>query len=299
MQLASLLDARTITVERRVLNKEQVYQNLVELICHHYKLPYCGSKLLERIYQREHEAPTSYPTGIAIPHVRMDDFSDTVIGMTFLQNPIEINGIMVSLVVLIITDKSSSKLYLNMVAALLGISSNPEQMAQLHNQADGHGILHLFKKLNIDVKMEISVADIMVKEPVSVNPEALLSEFSALISENDISMIPVTDAAGKYLGEVSILRFLKVGVPDYLMMIGNLQFLKSYEPLENLFQRLDVTKVREIMATDAKVLIPEASVVEAVFEMINNNKRVLSVVKDGRLVGVISAMDIFRKIIQS
>lgn len=297
MHLASFLDSRLIQFEHRILSKDQVYQNLVETICRHHKLPFCGRELLDEVFKREEQSSTAYPTGIAIPHVRMEGFDDTLIAITFLQNPIRSNGTEVSWVVLIITDKSSSKTYLNIVAALLGISKNKELMSSLFAQNDGHGVVQTIKKAGIEVKKDLTIADIMVSNPVSIRPEELLSRLSQLMSEKEISMVPVTDAENNYLGEVNILNFLRVGVPDYLMMLDNLNFLLSFEPLEKLFETQDVMKVGEIMVVDEHIISPEASIVEAVVEMIRHHKRYLSVVLEGKLVGVVTAQDIFRKVI--
>ncbi len=69
-----------------------------------------------------------------------------------------------------------------------------------------------------------------------------------------------------YLGEVNILDLLKVGIPDYLMMLDNLNFLMSFEPLEKLFENENEIKVSEIMSRDEIYLRPEASIIEAVLK---------------------------------
>lgn len=299
MQLVNFLNASDISVESRILNKTQIYEHLVENICRHHPLPTCGKELLELILKRDAEATTAYSTGIAIPHVRMEGFSDTVVAMTFLQNPVDFQGIRVNWVVLIVTDKSSSKIYLNIVSALLGISKDKDAFASLASAQDGHAALHLLHKMEVEVKKDLSIADIMIKNPVRIGPEALLNELSVLMNTRDISAIPVVDSTDNYLGEVNILNFLGVGVPNYLMMIDNLNFLLSFEPLEHLFEKLDVVHVSEIMNKDDIYLNPEASIIEAVRMMIQTKKRLLSVVDKGKLVGVVTAMDVFRKVIQA
>ncbi len=299
MQLVNFLNPSDISIESRVLSKTQVYEQLVENICRHHPLPTCGKELLDLIVKRDAESSPAYKTGIAIPHIRMDGFEDTVVAMMFLQNPIDYDGIKVNWVVLIVTDKSSSRIYLNMVAALLGLSKDTAAMAVLASSADGHAVIHHLKQLKVEVKKDLCIADIMIKNPVSIHPDAYLCEFSTLMSGKEYSVLPVADENSNYLGEVSILGFLSVGVPNYLMMIDNLNFLLSYEPLEHLFEKLDKVQVKEIMSKDEKVLKPEASIIEAVREMIVLNKRSLAVVDKGKLVGLVTAMDIFRKVIKA
>jgi len=299
MFLSNLLDSRAIIHERRILSKEQVYRLLVEKICKHHRLPICGEALTQLILERDQISSTAYASGISIPHIRMENFQDTVIGMAFLQNPLDYDGIKVHWVCLVISDKSSSKLYLNLVAALLKLSKDQDLVSRFKN-SDASTVIHEINKLQIRLKQEVTIADIMVTDVVSISPDALLSELSDKFCHRNLSYIPVTDENGRYLGNVNILRLLKVGVPDYLMMLDNISFLRSYEPLEKLFEQEDVLTVGEIMDKEEEYLTPETSIPEAVFEMIQHHKRFFSVVnKDGMLVGVVTAMDIFRKVIKA
>jgi len=297
MLLASFLEAHNILFENRVLTKEQVYKQLVDRLCSQYKLPVCGSKLLELIFQREEEVSSAYPTGIAIPHIRMDGLNDTLIAMTFLQNPLDYNGIKVSWVVLILTDKTSSKTYLNIVAALLKLSKDKEAMAALTSAGDGYSVIQYLKRKEVEVKKDVTVADIMVQNPIAVLPQNSLRELINLMGTHRVAGMPVVDETGKYIGEVNVLNLLKVGVPNYVMMLDNLSFLASYEPLENLFGKQDILFVKDIMTTGDVFIRPESSIIEAVFLMFSQNKRYLSVVKDEKLVGLVTAMDILIKVI--
>jgi len=299
--LANFLDARTIHFEPRILPREEVYLHIIKRLCqkHHYGDQSCIQPTLEAILKRERESSLTYPTGIAIPHIRMEGLADTLIGMTFLQNPLDYDGIEVSWVVLILTDKSSSKIYLNIVAALLKLSQDKELVAQLHALPDGQAVIHRLQQLGIVVGSDISIRDIMISDPVKITPNATLGELDSLINEHKLSMIPVANANNRYLGEVNILDVLKVGVPDYLMMMDNLAFLRSFEPLESLFEQEDKLKVEQIMKRDRKTLSPDASIVEAVYQMIQNRQRYYCVVEKGFLVGVVTAMDIFRKVIKA
>jgi len=299
MLLASYLDARNILCEQRVLSKQQVYQQLVENICHHHPLPVSGKELLELVLKRDEETPTAYSTGIAIPHIRMDGFDDTVVAMAFLQNPLDYDGRKIFWVVLIITNKSSSKLYLNMVAALLKLSKDASAMATLTSIHEGHGIIQYLKRMQIEVKKDLTVADIMITNSVSITPDAKICELSRLMGEHHVAGMPVVDKDMRYLGEVDVLNLLKVGIPDYMMMMDHVGFLSSYEPLEQLFDQENQITVGEIMVSGDKILSPTDSVIEAVLQMLQHKKRFFSIVEKGKLVGILTAMDVFKKVIQA
>jgi len=299
--LSDFLDPRTILMESRILTREQVYENMMRKLCetHKHDLPICGMPLLEKILERDREASTAYPSGIAIPHIRLDGFQDTLISLCFMQNPLDFDGTMVSWVALIITDKSSSRLYLNIVAELLGLSKNQALMERLLRERDGVGIKHVIAKEGIRVSKDIFLSDIMISDPVVVHPDTTLKELNALMNTHNIAGFPVVDEKGRFKGDVNILNLLKVGVPDYLLMLENLAFLQSYEPLEKIFEQEESILVKDLMDKDVITLNSNASIIEAVYEMILHKKRYFSVVDQGQLKGVITAMDIFRKVIKA
>jgi len=82
-------------------------------------------------------------------------------------------------------------------------------------------------------------------------------------------------------------------------MLENLAFLQSYEPLEKIFEQEESILVKDLMDKDVITLNSNASIIEAVYEMILHKKRYFSVVDQGQLKGVITAMDIFRKVIKA
>lgn len=299
MQLASLLDARTLFVEPQPKTREEIYNEMVMRICKVNPLPTCGPKLVDLVIQRDQESSIAYPTGLAIPHVRMEGLNDTVLSICVLNHPIDYEGTLISIIVLIITDKSASRIYLNLVAALLKTSKDQAIMTQLTSCRDGHELLATIKKLEIMVKENIAVQDIMTPNPVTISPEAKLRELGAVMNEHDLAVLPVIDPQNNYLGEVGVINLLKVGVPDYLMMIDNLNFLSTFEPLEHLFEKEDVVTVREIMYDNHVVLSPTTSIIEAVTLMIRYKCRFFSVVENGKLMGILTAMDIFSKVFKA
>lgn len=299
MLLSSYLDSKTIFFESQPKSRVEIYQDMAARICKHYRLPDCGERLVDMILARDAQSTTAYPTGIALPHVRMDGFDDTLISICFLAHPIDYDGIPVSVIVLFITEKTASRIYLNIVSALLKLSKNQEAMKELSQQKDGTALIAALKRLGITIKDNLTISDIMDINPVSVLPDAKLRDLTTVMSEHNQAYLPVVDERKRYLGEVDILCLLKVGVPDYLMMIDNLNFLSSYEPLENLFEQEDLLQVADIMRKGERTLRPDSSIIEAAHEMIQNKKRHYSIVQDGQLVGVVSAMDIFKKIIRA
>ncbi|HOV17060.1 MAG TPA: PTS sugar transporter subunit IIA [Candidatus Cloacimonadota bacterium] len=299
MKLISLLDPKLIYFEEDDLPKHEIYRYMVDKICKFYKLPQCGKELYELILKRDAEAPTVYPNGLDIPHVRLDNFNDTLICICIPRRPITDNGQTIRLICLILTDKTSAKLYLNIVSAIVRASKSEDFFTKLLNQKDGNEVYNILKELNLAVKEDLTVKDIMTVEPIVIKETATLKEMGDLLSGHNITNLPVINEAGYFVGEVNILQYLKVGLPDYLMMLDNLLFLKSYEPFETLYEQEEKVLVKTIMTKPEHVLNPDNSIIEAVFKMLQTNRRFFTVVQEGKVAGTITAMDIFRKVVRS
>jgi PTS system nitrogen regulatory IIA component len=299
MQLISLLNSKLIYFDEHSETKIDALKIMVEKICKHFQLPRCCENLTELLMKREQESSTVYPTGLAIPHVRMENFNDTVIGISIPRKPIFENGQQIKILIVIITDKSSTKLYLNIVAALMRMSRDENALAEILSQKDGHEVYNILKKEDYTVKEDLTIKDIMCAEPVTIQETATIKELAEIMSRHDFKSIPVVNEQNDFVGEVNILNYLKVGVPDHLMMMTNLKFLHSYEPFENLFKQEEQVLIKDIMTPPELTLYPDNSVIEAVFKMIQNNRRFFTVTENRKVVGTITAMDIFRKVVRS
>jgi mannitol/fructose-specific phosphotransferase system IIA component (Ntr-type) len=299
MQLISLLDPKLIYFDEHSETKVDALKILVERICKKYQLPDCCENLSNLLKKREEESSTTYPTGLAIPHIRKDNFNDTVIGVCIPRKPIFDNGQQVKIIFLIITDKTSSKLYLNVVAAVMLMSKDEAVMKQILSQSDGHDVFNILKKENYSVKEDLTIKDIMTPNPFTIRETATIKELSAIIFKHNIKSLPVVNEQNDFIGEVNILNYLKIGVPDHLMMMTNLKFLHSYEPFENLFEHEEKVLIKDIMSPPELTLYPDNSIIEAVFKMIQNKKLFFTVTENRKVVGILTAMDIFRKVVKS
>ncbi len=299
MLLANYLDAKAVLFVDHAANKEEIYHQMVSRLHGSADFRISTTELLKLILARDAESSTAYPTGIAIPHIRIEGIDDTLVSVCMLKDPLDYDGIDVTVIVLMITEKTASRLYLNLVSAFIQLSKDTLAMQELKRQKDAHQLISAIKRLGITIKASLHISDIMNCTPITIGPDKTLKELSDVLSNHGLTYLPVVDDEGKYLGEVDILNLLKVGVPDYLMMLDHLSFLDSYEPLENLLEQEDRMLVADIMRTDQEFLSPDSSIIEAAHEMIQGNKRYYSVVQNNVLAGVISATDIFTKVVRA
>ncbi|MFQ5943888.1 MAG: CBS domain-containing protein [Anaerolineales bacterium] len=137
----------------------------------------------------------------------------------------------------------------------------------------------------------------MKREVVSISPDATLREVAALILEKRVGTLPVVDDEGTVVGVVSITEIVKMFLPDFVTIMDEIDFVHDYGDLENASaedrQRAKMLHVFDIME-EAIAMEEDAGLVHALSVMEKHNLRDLIVIREGRLVGIASQVDIGR-----
>jgi PTS system nitrogen regulatory IIA component len=298
MQFSSLLDTKLIYFEENLKSKDQILASMVNKICSHSKQLDCYESIYNKVIAREKESSTVYPSGIAVPHIRMEGYNDTVICICIPRHPVRQDNIDIKLFMLIITDNNSAKSYLGIVAAIMKMSKDKAFMDKLLLEKDGNDVYQMFINADMRVRQEVIIQDIMTTDPVVVRDTATLKEMGDLLGQHNITYLPVVDAHGNHVGDVNILQYLQVGVPDFLLRMENLDFLRSFENFEHLYEKESTVLVKDIMSKADIITYPTSAVIKVVFAMIQNKSRAVTVIDKKKVVGIVTAMDIFRKVVR-
>jgi CBS domain-containing protein len=135
-----------------------------------------------------------------------------------------------------------------------------------------------------------TAGDLMSQNPVSIREDATLAEAVALFVDKGISAAPVIDEAGLPHGVIS-----RADILIHERELASRRQAVAAAP--GLSAKQDATRVRDVMTPVLFSLRVDAPAVKAVQEMVALNVHRLFVVdEDGSLVGVISALDIVRKL---
>jgi CBS domain-containing protein len=144
----------------------------------------------------------------------------------------------------------------------------------------------------------MKAADIMVKEVVTVGPEALVKEIAALMLERRISGLPVVDGGGQILGVVSegdLIR--RPEIETDRVKLGWLRLLVSDEARARDFVKHHGRTAREVMTQPAITVAADAPLAEIVRLMERHRVKRLPVVERGKLAGVVTRTDLLRALV--
>lgn len=135
----------------------------------------------------------------------------------------------------------------------------------------------------------MNASDVMVRNVITIGPKGLVSEAAKLLSENDISAIPVVDEQGDVVGiisEADLIRREEVGTEK-----KHHWWVEAVLPatkLANEFAKSHGMKVEEVMSkhvVSAKADTPLAEIANLLER--NRIKRV-PIIEQGKIVGIVS-----------
>jgi CBS domain-containing protein len=141
----------------------------------------------------------------------------------------------------------------------------------------------------------MQASDVMVRDVITVGPDTAIEQAVKLLAEHDISALPVVSEHGLLVGIVSeadLMRRSEIGTERHRPWW--LESVTAASALAADFTKAHGTKVREVMAGDVVAVGEDTSLAEiaALFER-RRIKRV-PVLKDGRLVGIVSRSNLIQ-----
>lgn len=129
---------------------------------------------------------------------------------------------------------------------------------------------------------DLRVEEIMTKEVITIDKEASLQELVEMFNEHHKHGFPVTHE-GKLVGIVSKIDLLKT-------------FSQGEALSRGAWSKIFATHVKDILTAHPKTISPEAHTTAALDKMLDNDLRLLPVVKEDKLAGILSYTDIAKHV---
>lgn len=137
---------------------------------------------------------------------------------------------------------------------------------------------------------------------VMIESTATLLQAAKLLTEKRVGTLPVTDKKGKMVGLTSMRAIVEMFLPDFLALLGNVDFVKDFGALRELSQedieKADSLTVAEFMGEPVEV-DESCSLVRALSIMSKHRMPDLTVTRDGKPVGIVSRVDVGRAFLEN
>jgi CBS domain-containing protein len=137
--------------------------------------------------------------------------------------------------------------------------------------------------------------DVMVRDLVTVGPDADVTDAVNLLSEHDISALPVVDEDGDLIGilsEADLLEREALGAEHHRPWW--IETLMPASTLAEEFAKAHGKKVSELMSTDVVAADENTPVSEIAALLERHRIKRIPIVRDGKLVGVVSRSNLIQ-----
>jgi CBS domain-containing protein len=144
-----------------------------------------------------------------------------------------------------------------------------------------------------------TVADIMERDPIAVGRDDDVESVIRVLREHELPGVPVVDGSGTLVGIITendlILRDEEADLhlPHHLDIMGGVIYLESMKHFEERIKKAFASNAEDMMTPDPTTITPDAPVEDAAKLIAEHKHNRLPVVDDdGRLVGVVTRLDV-------
>ncbi|MDO0822697.1 CBS domain-containing protein [Desulfosporosinus nitroreducens] len=147
----------------------------------------------------------------------------------------------------------------------------------------------------------MKVMDVMQTNVITIQMDLEIKEIAKILYDNKISGAPVVDSAGNLVGIVSegdlLHKETNPQIPGVFGILGALIYYRGVKQYESDLKKLIAVQASEIMTPNVVKISKEASIEEAASLMVSKKIKRLPVVENGKIIGIVTRMDIIKTLI--
>ena len=149
---------------------------------------------------------------------------------------------------------------------------------------------------------EKTARDIMTPDPVTVSPEASVTDAAHLMVDRSVGALPVVEE-GKLVGLVTegdlIHRDVKLRYPTYIQLLdGFIMYPPSTSRFERELKKAVAATVGDVMTAEPVTVQASASIEDVATLLVERDVSRVPVLDDDKLVGIVTKSDVLRSMIE-
>jgi CBS domain-containing protein len=143
-----------------------------------------------------------------------------------------------------------------------------------------------------------TVSEIMDSSPETVTPDTDVEAVIAVLRENELPGVPVVNEGGRLVGIVTETDLVlpdddgDLHLPHYVNIFGGTVFIEPLKRFEDKLRKAFASTAADMMTEHPTTVTPETTVDEAAGIIHETGHNRLPVVEHGRLVGVVTRVDV-------
>ncbi len=146
--------------------------------------------------------------------------------------------------------------------------------------------------------MATFVRDIMETDLPAIHPADTVEKVIRTMREHELPAVPVVNDGGRCVGIITEADLVISGedadlhIPHYIELFGGVVFLEPLRHFEERLRKAFSSTAEDLMTADPVTIAPDATIAEAARVIAERKHNRLPVVEHGRLVGVVTRVDV-------
>ncbi|VGO20619.1 PTS sugar transporter subunit IIA [Pontiella sulfatireligans] len=244
--------------------------------------------IMQALIAREAQRTTAMGEGIAFPHARLPQLKQALFAVATFEEPVMFEEFPVQIICLILVPTSDPSVSLKIMAQFSRLLMEQGVKEQVLNASDPAGLRNIFKAHNPRIDKPILARDIMRPPRFSVLDTDSVATCSHLMSVNNLQAVPVLNDRREVLGEITVERLFRYGLPEFFSNLKSVSFIAEFDPFEKYFDDESDIKAGDMMEPSARIVPMDYTIMEIVFDLaIQNYLKLYVTDQDGRWIGAI------------
>lgn len=305
MNLINFLHPKCILTHVTVSSPEELIHLQAEAI--HTQLATRGAvgislpELEQKLLAREMQESTGLGNGIAVPHTRIPAFSHIGLSIAVLDTPLEFKAIdhqPIQISSMVVAPSEYPNLVMKIWSTLAKLLNDPAVKSFFMHADSATQLMSYLHSKELKLNLDLSASDLMFKPALTFSQNLQVSEATAQMYQHKEQCVAVLDDEGCFLGEVTSDAIFKYGMPEFFKQLQSVSFLRHFNPLEKYFAHENTLSVKDILSSDCATIMPDATLIEVLFQIsVKNHMKLYVVNKQGLLCGEIHRLSILNRAI--
>lgn len=208
---------------------------------------------------------------------------------------------MVKLVVMMLAPLDDPTGYLRSIAALTQACRQEGFIEQVFREEEPEDIWKAFDKANKYLPEYLVARDIMDADFSHLNDTDTLSHAIDAFCRLGVSELPVIDADGDLVGIAAEDELIRICLPEYITWMEDLTPILNFEPFAEILRRESHVPLVEIMQFSERyaTVDEESPAIHVAKVMLRRDVRQVYVVRNNKLLGVITIQDFIHKVLRA
>ncbi|MEA2012319.1 MAG: PTS sugar transporter subunit IIA [Verrucomicrobiota bacterium] len=301
MNISNFIKPELIVCDLEGENRRVIYMRMLNIMADVENLEN-PEEICNQIIENEDLKEIPYEMGLAIPHSRTADVDDLHImigihkkGVLLKENDMEPSRV----IVMCLIAKATSNVYLLTLQAFSRHFLKKGTVDDLAACSNPNEVIEYFKNESVEIGSSLVAENIMLDNYMIVKENSTVKNAIDLLVRSGRLELPVVDEENSFKGVFAAEKVLRGGIPDYVMMMDNLNFLKKFEPFEKLLRNEDSMNVADVIHTEHVCVSPDTPVIQIIVRLLKSETDCFYVTDaDGKLLGLISINEIVSNLLR-